>query len=301
MAEDQIPSKLHRRAAAQQGAPLRGIGAGIPDNQRMAGVQEAEAAAALASLSPDDARKRVEAAQTREQRVEELREDLRYALGEDHWSLPSTVPGSSDPDLVITEAPAKVIVQWHKDMVAERERRIDEDAEVDAELLLQDRLRVQPDDVLYDPIRDKARRKYIEERLKPLDFGEMVFTGYVDQVIELREEFTITLRTISTQQGLWMEEYIATQEATSQQHIQHWFSLLQVAISLVHVNGKQIGPDMSRIEDKEHFWKALEEKMKIISRYPGALTDDFICQYSWFVGRVRKLLAGNLARKVGNS
>jgi hypothetical protein len=129
----------------------------------------------------------------------------------------------------------------------------------------------------------------------------MLFQGYVDQDIPVRPDLVITFRTVTTQQGLWMEEYAARQDFTANHHAAHWFSLLQIAVSLQSLNGKLIGSDLSRIKDKEHFWKAVEERMNAVGKYPGALTDDFIVQYTWFTGRVRKLLAGNLARKVGNS
>ena len=47
--------------------------------------------------------------------------------------------------------------------------------------------------------------------------------------------------------------------------------------------------------------QALKEKFEALSNMPHVITDDLIVHYTWFSGRVRKLLTGDLGRKVGNS
>jgi hypothetical protein len=114
----------------------------------------------------------------------------------------------------------------------------------------------------------------------------------------------LTFRTITTQHGLWLEYYMSQLEETSMQHIRHLFSLLQVAASLDKVNGKTIGSDLSKLVKPTHrdeFIAAIEAKQERLGGMPAVLTDDIIVQYIWFSGRVRKVLAGNLMGKVGNS
>ena len=41
--------------------------------------------------------------------------------------------------------------------------------------------------------------------------------------------------------------------------------------------------------------------MEFVGRMPSIVTDDLIVQMIWFSGRVRKLLSGDVLRKVGNS
>ena len=163
---------------------------------------------------------------------------------------------------------------------------------------------IAPDDPLYDPMVDRSRRKKIEAGLKPLDFETMVFQGYVEQEIQLHASLSITLRTLTTHQGLWVEYYISRFQDLSAQSLRHTFSLLQVAVSLEKINGKSISPPLEKFvrqDQRDEFIKALEQRMDKLSQMPSLLTDDFIIQYVWFTGRVRKLLSGNLTEQVGNS
>ena len=52
---------------------------------------------------------------------------------------------------------------------------------------------------------------------------------------------------------------------------------------------------------RKDFESALTERMEFLGRLPSMITDDLIVQFVWFNGRVRRLLAGDLMRKVGNS
>ena len=163
---------------------------------------------------------------------------------------------------------------------------------------------IDPSDPLYNPLTDKARRKLIEKDLIPLDFEAMVFKGYTTQDVKLRENFTLTFRTIPTNHGLWLEYMMANTPESSVQHTRHLFSIMQVAASLDAVNGRKTGADMTKFTKDVHnkeFTAAMEERMEFLGRLPAELTDDIIVQYVWFTGRVRLLLSGDLLRKVGNS
>ncbi len=88
------------------------------------------------------------------------------------------------------------------------------------------------------------------------------------------------------------------------QYGRHWFSLTQAAVSVQTINGKPIGPDLGKFTDFEQrdaFRAALDERLKFLGKMPSLLTDEIIVQHSWFVGRVRKMMAGDVVRKVGNS
>jgi len=232
--------------------------------------------------------------------LEEARTDIRAAVAEGVWELPEGFN-------LDQEAPG-VVMKMHADLLERKKNIIDEQVEEEVASSISssfvDRMGLGPDDPLYDPITDTGRRKSIEKGLKPLDFEEMVFQGYVQQEIELRSNFSITLRTITTQHGLWLEMMLTDLDQFAAQYGRHWFSLLQVACSLQEVNGKPIGADLNKFDDpnnREDFEKVLRERMKFLGRLPGMLTDDLIVQYTWFSGRVRKLLAGDLVGKVGNS
>jgi len=297
---EETPKQYRSRLSNQDTGPVRGIGAGYAQNQAVVGSEDPQRAAKLASMSQEEFQRLSEEQERLDGQLEEARTDIRAAVAEGVWELPEGFN-------LDQEAPG-VVMKMHADLLERKKNIIDEQVEEEVASSISssfvDRMGLGPDDPLYDPITDTGRRKSIEKGLKPLDFEEMVFQGYVQQEIELRSNFSITLRTITTQHGLWLEMMLTDLDQFAAQYGRHWFSLLQVACSLQEVNGKPIGADLNKFDDpnnREDFEKVLRERMKFLGRLPGMLTDDLIVQYTWFSGRVRKLLAGDLVGKVGNS
>jgi len=246
--------------------------------------------------------------------VAALVEDITIAVADGVFSLEGQAdahpnpPSDRDPAKVsafIARHGVAVIKGWHERV----QEAYNEQIEQEDEQILRDQVMdsgyIDPSDPLYDPMRDLKRRKRIEKGLKPLDFEEMVFKGYTRQEIVLREGFSITLRTIPTQHGLWLEWMMAKTEESSVHHTRHLFSLMQLAASLDFINTSKSGPDVTRYykdddASREAFEGAIKERMEMIGRLPSALSDDLIIQFVWFNGRVRRLLAGDLLTKVGN-
>ena len=300
------------RLARPQGAPLRGIGSGYTQNQAMAGVQDPEAAARLAAMSPADAELERERQERLAQDLDAMREDVFIAVTNGHWTPPADATGDTGPDIkdaaawkrVLEDLPAETLQAWAKQLNRHLDDAVEAESEEELKAALQQEITIDPGDPLYDPLRDKDRKTRIEAGLKPLDFEEMVFKGYCTQDVEMRKGFVATYRTIPTQHGLWIEFMMSQEPETSWQHTRHMFSLLQVAGSLDAINGKPLGSDITRLiktSQRDEFIAAIRDRMEALGRLPSMLTDDLIVQYIWFTGRVRRLLSGDLMRKVGNS
>lgn len=296
-----VPSRLAQRASG--GGPVRGIGSGFSENQRIVGARDPETAARIAATDPEEMSRILEEQEKAAEEIERMREELVAALDAGNWESPQPLPPGSTWEKLLARQDAKLIKDWH----GQYKKFIDAASEKEDEDVVRDTVNsfsVQPDDPLYDPMVDKSRRSRIEASLKPLDFESMVFQGFVEQDIPIQKSLTVTMRTLTTQQGLWIEYYIAKQPDMSTQNLRHTFSLLQVSIALDKVNGRPMSPSVDKLvrqDQREEFLKALEQRMERLCQMPSILTDDFIIQYIWFTGRVRKLLAGNLSERVGNS
>ena len=285
---EQYRSKL----LAQSGKVTRGMGSAYTQNQHLAGAADPESAAMLAGMDPDEARKRAEQMDLRKAEVEDARRDLLYAVDSEGY----VAPGNID------KATSMQLLSWAGELKTWREKQIDKESDEMIRGTFDTSVPV--DDPMYNPMDDTARKKRVEKDLKPLDFESMVFRGYCEQVVPLRQNFEVVYRTITTRQGMWLEMMLTDLGDYSVQYGRHWFSLCQVAVSLQTINGKPIGPSLSGFTDvgqKDDFKKALDQKMKFLGNLPSVLTDDLIVQFMWFNGRVRKLLAGDVASKVGNS
>lgn len=295
-----------------QAPPMRGMGAAYATNQQMAGVSNPAEAARMAAMSPEDAEDERRRLERLESDADAMREDLLIAILDKSWTPKGVMPWPKDnptPGSVeeeLAKMPVGVIAEMHKEMNEAIEAAIDEESEADIAESLRSELGIQPDSPLYDPLMDKNRRKALEEKLKPMSFEDMVFRGSTTQQIPIREGFTITFRTLSTTHSLWLE-YLASQlPETSDQHLRHTFSLMQVAACLDQLNGRDFEPGLKHLTrddeaTRKAFKKALDQRMNRLGELPTAFTDDLIVQYGWFTGRVRKLLAGDTLKSVGNS
>ena len=305
--EKQFKSRL-----AGAGAPMRGLGAGYASNQQLAGVQNPAEAARRAAMTPEQAEEERRRAERLSVDADAMREDLLIAILQGDWTPQGMVPWPSEnpPAGMVKEQLQKMsveaIAEMHKEMNASIEAAIDEESEADIAATLRNELGIQPDDPLYDPLMDRRRRDAIEKDLKPMSFEDMLFQGSTSQEIPLREGFTITFRTLPTAHSLWLELFASKLPNTSDQHLRHTFSLMQVAACLDQMNGRDFEPSVKHLTKddettRDAFKAALDQRMEKLGQMPTPITDDFIVQYGWFAGRVRKLLAGDTLRKVGNS
>jgi len=258
----------------------------------MAGVPDPVEAAAQAAI-PD--------AQTTG-----LREELAHALETGEWPLkaaaqvfPEQVPPRDlaryvrtlrEPDLT---AAHQAYTQYLEDQV--------DDQMEGPESLLRG---LPPEDPLYEAVRDTQRRKHIESQLEDLDFEQLIFQGYAEQEIPVRPGFTVVMRTILEDHGLWIADMMRDEHGPPLV-LDRVMGNLQLATSLQSVNGKPLGSDLQVYrtwEQKPDFQKALTTRVQALrASYPTFVVDDLLVQFTWFMGRCRKLLVGNVARKVGNS
>ena len=234
-----------------------------------------------------------EARAERKERIFKAYEAGQIFEGKGRGEVVDQINAATDPQLK----------KW-EDQVDEAEREQIDNEEVQAAQQALRPFALEPDDPQYDYIFDPELRRKTEEGLDPIDFAQMVFDGYAEQVVPIRPNFKVTYRTISTMHGLWLERKIHEAHNFAQEYGRHWFSMLQLAVSVQQINGKDIGADLSSFDEEAHnkaFWDTLQIRLKSLARLPVQITDLIICNFVWFSGRVRKELVGEIVGKVGNS
>lgn len=136
------------------------------------------------------------------------------------------------------------------------------------------------------------RKKLIESRLGELDIGDMIMKReLVQEVPIIPDKFTVTLRTVSQRENIWILKYLYDFPG-SQAYLQELLNTCRLVCGLTEVNGQHL-PD-HRVEvgthketvDKEAF----ERKLFNITSYPVQLVADMSVQQLWFQDRVNKLL-----------
>ena len=277
---------------------MRGIGSGYAQNQKLAGAQDPEAAAQLASLEAGDMQNVMERMEAENAALDEMREELLVAVQSSKWRPEQKDDKRPVGEWIRSVDPAHLRAA-HKAWQDHLADVVDEESgEVGGKTdSFDDPFKLTPDHPAYQPIMDVQRRKAIEKTLTALDFGELLFKGYVEQKVTIRAGFEVVLRSISTQHGLWLEQK-ASGESSYDRHL---FSLQQLAVGLHSAAGKGMGLDISSLDsDKDAFFAEVDKRMKLIGKWPMELSSDLLIHYIWFTGRVRKLLHGNIMEKVGN-
>ena len=270
--------------------PTRGLGSAIPQNQAVSGSLDPDMAAKLAALGPGELQKALDQMEAHTAKTDSLR---KFLLAEE-------TAGRFDPPKPIELASFEELSEWKSSLEEKAEMEQQQEAEEDTNIM---GMSIGLDHPLYNPITDTARRKRIESKTKEMDFDEMVFIGYCDQEVPIRKNFKVVFRTLPTQHGLWLEIMLANAREASEHYLRHWFSLIQLAASLQSINGKPVGTDLSSFISEAHredFVKAVKKRLEYLGKLPSAITDDLIVNYTWFCGRVRKLLSDDLTEKVGN-
>lgn len=303
MSGSRVPSRMHRQGPPQ---PVQGIGSAFAQNQALAGAQDPEAAAKLSELPPEERAEYLQKMERERARREEIIGELLGAYSQGLLEGFSGIVAVSSDDLseklngMPTPQLEKLFTRFNEWL---EDKEISGDA---GDLFLQPAV-TDPADPLYDPMMDHPRRKALNEQLEPMSFSQMVFKGYVDQTVTVREGLTVTFRTLPQQHGLWLERELIRAKDFMAQYGRHWFSSMQVATSVQAINGESIGPDLSPYfkdteEHRKGFLEALADRLEYLGQRPAILNDILIVHYTWFCGRVRRdLLGGNLTEKVGNS
>lgn len=273
---------------------MRGIGSGLAENQKVVGAQDPQAAAVLAAMPEAEMQEAMERMAQENAALDEMRNELASAFAQTAWR-PKVEKAPTDWQQAIAEVPPPTVKSWFAQWEAYTSTQADpEDPQAALE---QDPFRLGPDHPAYQPMMDLVRRRALESKVKPMDFGDLIFKGYAEQEVPIREGFALVLRSISTTHALWLEQRLAGDTV----HDRHQFSLWQLAVGIHAAGGKPLGVDIAAItEKKEEFYEELDKRMKQVGRWPQELTNDLIVHYVWFTGRVRKLLHGNVTEKVGN-
>ncbi len=298
--EKKVGSRLRRRASGRAGQPIQGVGSAYEANQRQAGVPNASSAAQWAALPEEERQRRTQQMEEERAQLEEMRDELDHAVDVEGFRLnPSLATRVSNYDADATRQQYKELVEWRE---AKIDKEIEEAQVPNVTDAIQEQMRVDPEDPYYVPAQDRVRRKFIEEQLEELPFEQMVFRGYIEQEVPVHPSLKVQFRSITSQQSLWIDELALDQRFSSQQAYARWIAMAQLAVSVQTMNDKEIGPNLNEVgDDKEAFQKALSARLRRIADMPSVLTDDLVANYLWFTGRLRKVLAGNVTARVGNS
>jgi hypothetical protein len=139
-------------------------------------------------------------------------------------------------------------------------------------------------------LNNKKRRKEIESRCEPMKLEDLIYKDEVTQVVPVvPEKFEPRFRSFTPEESLFIKQFLSRDTAKdNDQYLLEKYSLCQLAVSLVDINGKAL-PD-HRNKDGEIEDAAFKAKLKTILKKSAYVVADLMVNYAWFDIRVRKLL-----------
>ena len=300
-----------RLAGRATGNPFGGVGSADPRNQAQAGAADPKAAAELASKSPAEIRAAAQRQLEESEKISRLRGRIVSAYLDAGEDLPSSIlnqlgmPGDVKDLERFLEGMSTTALVAVEQKISEHEKQEVDDSTDDLQQSLLGQIGIGPDDLAYQYIFDKNLKRKTEDKLEEIDFASMVFDGFAEQEVKLRKGFSVVFRTIGTTHGLWLERRLHEANKMSEQYGRHWFSLLQLAVTIQSVNGRAIGGDLNSFQsegaEQEQFWESVSSRLNFLGRMPTEVTDLLIANMALFSTRVKKTVIGDLTEKVGNS
>jgi hypothetical protein len=141
-------------------------------------------------------------------------------------------------------------------------------------------------------LNNKKRRKEIEARCAPMSFEDLLMKDEVEQVVPVLPEgkFNVKFRSLRPSESLFIKQFMATSEQKSEQYYIERYSLCQLAMAVVEINGKPLGAPHLKDGGEEVDEKVFAAKLKMLTKKSGYIVADLGINYSWFDVRVRKLL-----------
>lgn len=143
-----------------------------------------------------------------------------------------------------------------------------------------------------DKLNNKARRKRIEARCKPMSLEDYIMNGGVKQVVPIIPgKIVPTFRSASVDEDLEVKRMMFGVQGTDI-YIANRFSLMQLTLSLFAFNGEPLPDHLNR--DGQFDEDLFNKKFEKVRKYPTQLAEDLVNNYMWFDDRVKDLFGEDL-------
>jgi hypothetical protein len=139
----------------------------------------------------------------------------------------------------------------------------------------------------------EERRKEVEERLEPLDIGDLISQKGIQQNIPvLPGKLEVLLRTYSQREYLWCLQYVYEHPGSSF-YIEELLNTCKLCCSVVALNGKILPEHRNNIglRNEEVGREDFEKKLTVLLGFPVQLLADLSVQNIWFNDRVNDLFS----------
>ena len=139
-----------------------------------------------------------------------------------------------------------------------------------------------------DMLNNKERRIAIEAKIQDeLDFEGLIINQELRQKVPIRKGFEPQYRTPGGHEDLFVKRLIGNVEG-SERYILDYYAIMGLCCSLYSLNGRPLPSHLDKDNNPDE--KLFDEKMKFLLRYPIVIITDLSVNFSWFTGRVQKLL-----------
>ena len=147
------------------------------------------------------------------------------------------------------------------------------------------------DPAQWDKLNNPRRRREIESKLDEMNFEDIILRGELRQDVAVRPKFVLTFRTVDGSEDLAVK-HLMYEETGSARYLLDKFSMMQMSLALVAVNGVEYPSHMETTKAGKSVFSEEKflEKFDRIMKFPIEVLQDIGIQYMWFHERIRDLM-----------
>lgn len=135
---------------------------------------------------------------------------------------------------------------------------------------------------------NKERRKAVESRCMPMDFGDLLMKGSIEQKVPIIPgKFEPTFRSTHGHEDDFLNERMAVLRGSDRQ-IMDRFTLYRLTCGLVKINNRVLPSHLGANGKTDE--KLFEAKFEMVVSLATAILADLSVNYNWFARRVEKML-----------
>ena len=136
-------------------------------------------------------------------------------------------------------------------------------------------------------IANKAFRKKLEARLKPIDVSTLFLRGEVVQEVPVLRGLTVEFRTLSSAEDLFIKQRLTEVKAEVVRYVEDRFMIMQLAAHLYSINGEKLP---ACLVDGKINQERFDERFERVVQFPVSVVERLWVHWIWFQTRVNLVL-----------
>jgi hypothetical protein len=136
-------------------------------------------------------------------------------------------------------------------------------------------------------IANKAFRKKLEEKLRPIDVSTLFLKGEITQEVPVLNGLTVVFRTLSSAEDLFIKQRLTEVKTEVVRYVEDRFMIMQLAAHLFSINGEKLP---TCLVDGKVDQELFDQRFESVVTLPVSVVERLWVHWVWFQTRVDDIL-----------